>query len=318
MFIADRIKKRYSAADRRKFPFAYGLLVLPVAYLAVFWFYVNVSSVALAFQDESGAFTFEWFRFVWKGLQGGDKWGFSLLPMFGKSLLIWFLNQILCSGISLFTCYMLTKHMIASKFIRLVFYIPGLVGGVVFTSIMKNMYAYDGLVTSVLTKIGVNLPPLALRFGLLGAEQTAVPTLLTQLVIFGIGGGNMIIAGAFLRIPEELFESAKLDGAGFFREIFNIAIPCAWPTISTILTFGLCSLLTSDYSFYLYSNGSGNNGMQSIGFYLYYMQVSMADGNARNWYGYLSALGVCITVVTVPLVLLGRKFLSKINDAVGF
>ena len=213
---------------------------------------------------------------------------------------------------------MLTKHMVGSKFIRLVFYIPGLVGSVVFTSIMKNMYAYDGMITQMLQKIGIDLPPLARRFGLLGAEETAFPTLMVQMVLFGIAGGDMIIAGAYMRVPEELFESARLDGAGFFREMFSIAIPCIWPTISTITTFALCSLLTADYSMYLYSNGTGSNGMQSVGFYLYYMQVGLAEGNAENWYGYLSAFGLCITIVTIPIVLLGKKLLSKVNDTVGF
>ena len=66
--------------------------------------------------------------------------------------------------------FILSKHMIFSKTFRLIYFIPGIVGGVIFTTIMKEMYAFDGPVTSFIKELGVELPVFARRNGLLGAE----------------------------------------------------------------------------------------------------------------------------------------------------
>ena len=130
----------------------------------------------------------------------------------------------------------------------------------------------------------------------------------------------MVIAGAYMKIPEEVFESARLDGCGLFREAFSIAIPCIWPTISTLLTFSFCSIFVAGDSFYLYSNGSGANGLTSIGYYMHRLQVAISENVGSNTYlyGYASALGLVITIFTIPVVLLGKKVLGKINDVVDF
>ena len=129
----------------------------------------------------------------------------------------------------------------------------------------------------------------------------------------------MIVAGAYMRIPEEIFESAKLEGCGFFRETFQIAVPCVWPTLSTMMIFSLCSILTADYDAYLYSNGTGTNGMVSVGFYLYRYQVALTQSHdATHIYGYVSAFGVLITCVTLPIVIGSRKLLAKFQEAVEF
>lgn len=198
------------------------------------------------------------------------------------------------------------------------YYIPSIVGAVVFSSVMKSMYAYNGPLMAIFDKLGIDLPTLARRNGLLGADETAYTTLLIQSFVFGIAGGHMIMASAYKKIPEEIFESAALDGCGFFRETFQIAIPCVWPTITTLITFALCSFFTCDMSFYLYSNGSGANGIVSVGFYLYKMQATIAETNATYLYGMASAFGILVTCATIPIVLLGRWGLSKLNDSVAF
>jgi ABC-type sugar transport system permease subunit len=209
--------------------------------------------------------------------------------------------------------------MIFSKAFRLIYHLPGIVGGVIMCIVMKEMYAPDGVVTNLVQKFGIKLPALAQHNGLLGSKETAFPTLMIYHFIFGIGGGGMIMAGAFMKIPEEIFESARIEGCGFFRETFQIALPCVWPTFSTLLIFSLCSIFTADYGAYLYSDGTGKNGLVSVGYYLYRYQVSISIApDATYLYGYISAFGMLITLATLPIVLISRKLLSKFQDNVEF
>ncbi len=317
-------KKRrfgYSARERKKFPFIYIMLILPVAQIALFFFYVNFSALALAFQDQYGNWSLESFQRIFQAFATGKDYatGLNLREMVLKSVVLWLITNGAGFFISLITSFILTKHMIFSRVFRLVYYIPGIVGLVVFSSIMKSMYAYDGPVIEIFRKIGIKLPTFAQRNGLLGASETAFTTLAIQSFVFGIAGGHMIMASSFMKIPEEIYESARLEGCGLFREAFQIAIPCIWPTITTLLTFALCSFFTFDMGFYLYSNGTGANGIVNVGFYLYRLQATIAENmHATYLYGMASAFGLLVTCFTIPVALLGRWGLSKLNDSVSF
>lgn len=310
----------YSKMEIRKFPFVYLIVALPVLQIAIFFFYVNFSAIAMAFQDVEGNWSFDSIQRVFYAFRDKqDSMNFNPWEMLQKSLISWGLVNIVCNLICIMTTYILTKHMIFSKAFRLIYHLPGLVGSVIMCIVMKEMYAPNGIVTNLVQSVGVDLPVLAQHNGLLGANETAFRTLMIQQFIFTIGGGGMIMAGAFMKIPEEIFESARIEGCGFFRETFQIALPCVWPTFSTLLIFSLCGILTADYGAYLYSDGTGKNGMVSVGYYLYRYQVSISQvPDATYLYGYVSAFGLLITLVTLPIVLISRKLLAKFQDNVEF
>lgn len=310
----------YSAMEKRKFLFVYLLILLPVVQIAIFFFYSNASAIMLAFKDDKGNWSFaSILRVVEAFKTGKDYLNFNVLELLGKSVIIWTIQHIVGFVISILTSYILTKHMIMSKGFRLVYYIPSIVGGVVFSVVMKEMYSYDGIVLKILKELDVELEPLVIKNGLLGHVSTAFPTMMIQTLILSMAGGNMIMAGAYMRIPEEIFESAQLEGCGFFRETFQIAVPCAWPTLSTMTIFALCGIFTADCSMYLYSDGTGKFGMTSIGYYLYRYNVALTQTSSGDHiYGYISAFGVFVTSITIPLVIGGRKLLEKIQDNVEF
>lgn len=310
----------YSKMEIRKFPFIYLIIALPVLQIAVFFFYVKISAITLAFKDATGAWSLASIKRVFYAFQDKqDSLGLNPWEMIEKSLISWTLNNLVIDLICIMTTYVLTKHMIFSKGFRLMMHVPGLVGSVILCIVMKEMYAPGGVITNIVQKLGVDLPVLAKHNGLLGSEETAFPTMMVYYFITGIGGGGMIMAGAFMKIPEEIFESARIEGCGFFRETFQIALPCVWPTFSTLLIFSLCGILTADYGAYLYSDGTGKNGLVSVGYYLYRYQVTISVApDATYLYGYISAFGMLITLITLPIVLISRKLLSKLQDNVEF
>lgn len=317
-------KATYSVLEKKRFPFVYlFLLLIPTLYVAVFYFYVHASSFILAFQDEYGNFSLQYIKEVFNSFVNGKDYiatELNPLEMLRNSVFLWLNIHLVGFGISIVTGFILTKHMALSKFFRIAYQIPTIVGAVVFSRIMQQMYYYDGPITMLVQKMGVKLPYLAQENGLLGTSATAFKTLMIQAFVLTVSGGSMIIAGAFMKIPEEIFESAKLEGCGLFREAFQIAIPCIWPTISTLMVFSLCSVFTCDYAFYLYSDKTGKNGIVSIGYLLYRYNATVANNptGAKGLYNYSSAFGIVITVITIPVVLAGRAILAKLNENVEF
>lgn len=313
-------KQHYSIMEKKDFPFVALILAFPIAQILLCWVYVNIQSIFLAFTDGAGNLsTASIKRLIDALVLRKDHNGYDIIALLGKSSFIWLVGQITGYTVSMFTTYMLARHTIGHKIFRIIYMVPGLVGGVVMSTIWKELYAGQGTLVKLFLDMGVDLPRAVIKNGFLGHESTAFPTLMIQNIIMGLAGGGMILTGTFMRIPTEIFESAELDGCGFFRETFQIAIPCAWPTISTMFVFGMTGVFTGDLGFYLYSDGTGKFGMQSIGYYMYTLRVTITQvKDATYLYGYVSAFGMFLTLITLPFVLLSRWLLGKMQEDVGF
>ena len=307
----------YSKAEKRDFLFCYLFILIPVAHFLVFWVYKNFSSIILAFRNGDGAFTWENFRAVYNGFVSQDRFGFNLSKALLRSFIIWLVSTFLSTPISVITTYVLACKIRGHSVLRICYIIPSLIGSIIWVSLVRYMMQDDGPLVTLLKALHVPLPMLAIRNGLLGAEQTAFPSLLIFNFVLGIVGNNAVLTGAFSRVPEELFEAAKVDGAGYWKSCFNVAIPCVWGTITMTLTFGLCGMLTADCNAWLYTNGTGEPGLTTIGFMLYNLTYSISqNGGRESDYGYPAALGFVLTCVTVPIVLIGRRLLEKLQEAV--
>ncbi len=299
------------------FGFCYALVAIPVIHFLVFWLYVNASSIALAFQDAKGAFTFNNFQTVWDGFVDKDMFGISLKDSLFRSMILWLCGELICFPISIITTYVLAKKIPGHYIFRICYLIPGLIGAIIWTSIVRFMFQYDGPLVALFENLGADLPIGVINNGFFGSEETAFGALLSVRILMGLVGQNAVMTGAFSRVPNELFESARLDGAGFWKECFGIAIPCIWSTLSTLLTFALCSVFTADYNVYLYTDGTGGPGgsMSTIGYQLYNLTYRLSAGTSSN-YGYPAALGVALTLITLPVVLIGRRLLDKVQENV--
>ena len=68
---------------------------------------------------------------------------------------------------------------------------------------------------------------------------------------------------------------------------------------------------------FLYTNGEGGYGMDTMGFYIQYLVYRLSVTSSDKLpYGYPAAIGLCITAVTLPIVLIGRYILEKLVEAV--
>lgn len=316
MKFIDSIKKNYSRLERRDFLFAYLVVLFPVAQFLVFWVFVNASSIALAFQDGAGDFTFLNFKTVYNAFIDKDMLGINLGKSLGRSFLLWIIGEGFIFPVSLITTYVLTRKILGHYIFRIIYIIPSLMGAIIWTLLIKEMLSYSGPITKMLLEMGVELPFGAKKNGLLRHEDTAFISLVLVRSVMGIVGNNAVLTGAYTRVPDELFESAELDGAGFFTEMFRIAIPCIWSTICTLLTFSLCSIFTCDYNVYLFTDGTGGYETSTIGFQLFNLTYRLSTGSGSTGYGYPAALGVVLTLMTLPVVLSGKALLERMSENV--
>lgn len=190
------------------------------------------------------------------------------------------------------------KH---SGFYRVVsffpYVIPAVVSGVIFSKVFDPS---NGLLNGLL--------PEGLRQNWLGQVSTALPSSMFVIIWGAVGFYMLLFIAAIKAIPAETFEAARLDGAGRMRTMWSITIPSIRENIQTAWIYlGIAALDAFVYMHVLNNSGGPDNSTLVMPQYLFRLAFS------QNQFGYASAVGVAMAVVT--LVFAGLVF--TINRLTG-
>ncbi len=306
------MRRNYNIEDRKAMGFCYLLVAVPFLFFLVFWVYVNINSILLAFQDMHGNFTLKNFKTLFSNFSGQDSKGLYLSDVFKRTFIVWFVAQIVLVP-SLFSTYILFKKLPGHYIFRTIYMVPGVLGGMVLTMIYKYFVGANGPLLSLAEMIGIDIPLEVQMKGLLGSSKTAFTTLNLMIAIPGIFGFNFVVSGAYARIPVELFEVGKLDGIGFIREFLTVSLPLIWGTLIITIIGAMAGMFTTDNGSFLYTKGQYDTAC--MGYYIFIYTKDVADSRGKEaLLGYPSALGVFVTLITLPVVLITRRIMEKVND----
>lgn len=106
-----------------------------------------------------------------------------------------------------------------ASFMKTTVYIPAVVSSVVASVLFVFMYQDQGVVNWFTGLVGFG--PVAW----LNDPNTALPAIAVPGIWLGFGITTLIMLAGLLDIPESYYESAELDGAGFFQKTWYITIP---------------------------------------------------------------------------------------------
>lgn len=178
-----------------------------------------------------------------------------------------------------------TKHR-GLEIYRAVFYMPSVVGTSVAIAVMwRKIFSQDGLVNALLNLIGISV-----EISWLGNPVTAIWTLIV-LAVWQFGSPMLIFLAGLKQIPEELYESANIDGAGKFRRFISITIPMLTP----IFLFNL--IMQMIFGFTTFTQAfivTGGRPMDRTNFYaLYLYQKAFQDFSM----GYGAAMAIILLLV---------------------
>jgi len=167
---------------------------------------------------------------------GFDKWAFVgsqnysnawKMPLFSRSfvnlLLIWVAGGLVTLSVSLFYAVVISSGVKAKAFWRSIVYLPNIISMVALAA-MWTQYIYNtnfGLLTSVFRALGLNT-----LAGILWTDEKNIFWSMVFSFCFGCVGYYLLIFLAGIdRIPQEIYESAYIDGAGRIRSFFSITLP---------------------------------------------------------------------------------------------
>lgn len=186
----------------------------------------------------------------------------------------------------------ITSGIRGVKFFKVSYYLPVMLPVTAVGLIWVYMLQPDwGLVNSLLEKIG--LSEWALNW--LGTPTlNVVSVVLVNEWIFA--GFNMLIfAAGLVSIPQDVYESAKIDGADRFKTLIYITLPLMKESFKVFSVLCICGCLkTFDLMFAM--TGGGPNHTSEVPATLLYMEAFSSKNFGRG-----NAIGVVILVLGMAL-----------------
>jgi multiple sugar transport system permease protein len=173
---------------------------------------------------------------------------------------------------------------------RTLFYLPSVTPSVatviLWTYILSKNY---GLLNSALWAVGI--PPIDWLFNPRLAKISLILMTLWQ-----VGGRMVVFLAALQAVPEELYESAKLDGAGWFRQTSHITLPMISPAIFFNVIVGIIGTFQVFTAAFIATEGGPMNTTLFYVLYLYrqgFESLRMGYASAMAW-----ILFVIVLIVT--------------------
>lgn len=300
-----RKTSKLSEAKKKEYLFVASLLAIPIICFLIFWVYVNLDSFLLAFQQrEYGAgggssrlvFTLDNFKRVFAGLGGGE----LIIPL-RNTLLFFVVGMFITLPVSILMAYFVYKKIAGYKFFRTVTYLPNIITSAALVVLFQYTFMTGGPYDAILQLLGKPYEyPLA--------NDNAIVLILIYNVIFGFGGNMVVLGGAMNAISVDVLEAGEIDGCNWFQELIYLIIPMVWPTISTIIVLSCAAFLSSSGPILAMTRGGYNTS--SLAFLLYSYGTGAVGSIPQDIY-YASALGLIMTAITFPIVVLLRKVLFR-------
>jgi multiple sugar transport system permease protein/N-acetylglucosamine transport system permease protein len=297
--------------------FLFMLLLVPVLHFLVFWVFVNIRTVLLTFQRfdiYEGVYKWEGFRrfgdFFGKMVLGGDP---ALRNALWNSVKSVFVNNLIILPLAFFASYAFFKRVPGERFFRVLFFMPSMISIVVLTMSFKYMFNSDfGPISLLCDRLGLEIDWLSTA----ADSNTIWPLIWIYCVWAGLGANVILIGGAMGRIPRDIVESGRIDGAGYWRECFSITLPLILPTISTYFLMGIMGMFGFMMQPMLIAGQDGGIGGKTLTVALQVFNLVGKGSEAAAIDA--AAIGVIFSLIGAPVVVAAKLILDKVTPDVTF
>jgi multiple sugar transport system permease protein len=191
-------------------------------------------------------------------------------------------------------------------FFRTAFYLPNLTPGVAVGALfLLILNGQSGLLNQFIGLFGINGPSWL-------NDPSWVKNGIVIMMLWSIGGTVIIYFAALRNVPGELYEAAKIDGAGPWKQFLNVTVPMISGALFftiVINTIYSLQLFAEIYTmFYGQQQGQGATGDSALFYVIYLFR------NAFEFFemGYASALAwvlfIVIMAITLVQIRLSKRF----------
>lgn len=295
--------------NKRRVLFGICCCILPVVNWLIFYVFANVSAFSMAFTNKDGVLSFDNFIRIWEELNNPV----SDIRIAFQNTFLTFAIILVSFPFKVLVSYFIYKKIPLAGVYRILFFLPSIIFSVALAMIFQRMIGVNGFIAEWVQ----NLLNLAQPPELLADSRYANTVVILHMLWLGFPGDLIIWGGTFTRIPNDVLESAQIDGVNWWKEFTMITIPMVWPTVALQMVLMFCGIFGSSGAVFLLTKGMYGTMTISAWMYLQLYNLSGSPYNS-NAYNYMSAVGLVITVIAIGISLGIRKWTDKAFEEVEF
>jgi multiple sugar transport system permease protein len=275
------------------------LFTLPwIAYFMIFWLYPLAYSFYLSLTDfqllrGSGSFI---------GLTNYTR--LISDPVFIKSLVNTFYFVFgtipLTTIVALILALFIAEKIPGYKVFQAAYFIPSITAMVVIALIFYNLYSRGGYIHSLFQFAGITPP----KNGFLQSEKTALWAIMAMDIWVAIGYYVLIFLAGIKAIPTELFEAARVDGAGFWKRSIAITIPLLKSTFAFVIVLNTIRSFQIFIEIFVMTSGRPFNSTLTTVYFIF------DKGIGRGDIGYASAAAYILFLIILIFSLAQFKLIN--------
>ena len=303
----DTIKKHTFSRRKKEMIFYVLMLIYPIVQFLVFYVYVHLDSILLAFQRYDTTDPMH-SKYVFNGLETLKlafedlKNVFRLKEALKNSLIAFFVSLLPITFALFFAYYIFKKKFLSSTF-RVFLYVPMIISPLVLVVLFHYF-------------IGSAIPELFLKYFKIAIPDVfqkpyAFNTMLIYTVLIGFGSNVLMFLSTMSSIDDSVLEAADIDGASGFQVFYYIVFKHTYSVVVTFVIVAISQFFTNQLNLYSFYGTDADYSLYTYGYYVF-VQTSKATFNE---YPYISALGLIFTCIAVPTVLVVRKLLVKFGPS---
>lgn len=278
------------------------LMLVPAALYFFIFSYLPMGGIILAFKDYD--YTLGIFGSPWIGLEN-----FKYLFVTNK---IWILTAhtllyniaFIFSGLVFEVGFAVIlselTNSVFKKVAQGVMLLPYFVSWVVVSTIMINIFGNNGVLHNLLSDFGLQ------GFSIYKETQLWPVVLVLIRAWKQTGYGTVVYLAAIASIPQEMYESAIIDGANIWQKIRYITIPSLKPTIFIMVLLALGNVFRGDFGMFYQIVGSNQLLLESsdvIDTYIYRMLTTTPNTGMTAAAGLFQSVLCFICIVTVNQII---------------
>lgn len=283
------------------------LMIWPAIVLISIFSFFPLFGLLMAFKNYDpmsgvkGIFTSEWnnfenFTVVFQS--------FQFWPMLKNTVGINLFGSLIGLPITLLFALMLNELTSRKfkSFLQTITYLPHFLSWVIYGGLFITLLnPQGGIVNELLVQLHLIDKPILF----LGDPDYFWGVAIGTAILKDLGWGAILYLAAIAGIDQSLYEAAAIDGAGRFRKMLYVTIPCIKPTIMILIIFAISGMLNNNFTqIYVLQNTLNMPASQVIDTYLY------QTGLLQFQFATATAIGLLKSVLAL-LLLLGGNYASK-------
>lgn len=283
------------------------LLICPFMLLVALFAYYPLYGWIYAFFDYKAPFPLFSCDFV------GVKWFVSLFSNETKRKIIF---QVLCntfalSGLGILTSWIPMAFAIFlseiktewfKKIVQTLTTLPNFISWVLVYSMAFSLFSSSGMLNTFLQNLHIIDAPIMF----LDSDSHTWLTMWLWSTWKGLGWSAIVYLASIAGIDQELYEAARVDGAGRFQLMWHITVPGLLPTYFVLLMLSVANFLNNGMDqYFVFQNAFNQTHIQVLDLYVY--NLGLGSGS----YSLATAISVMKSVISLTL-LLSVNGLSKL------